>query len=403
MKAAGERITMVTAYDFTFARLLDEAGVDMLLVGDSLGMVVQGHDTTLPVTLDEMVYHTRMVARGAAARAGRRRPAVRELPGVARAGGRERDPPGEGRRRALREARGRPRHGRDDRAHRERRHPGHGPRRPHAAVGAPDGRASRAGPPARQRAGRRERVLEDAKAVEAAGAFAVVLECIPLDLAAEITAALSIPTIGIGAGVHCDGQVLVLHDLLGLNDAWTPRFVKRYAELGREVVRGRAGVRRRGEGRRLPDARRTPSSRRWRRRAEADGDARHTPRAMQAWSDAARARRTARSRSCRRWARCTRATWRSSPRRGGAAERVVVSIFVNPTQFDRRDDFARYPRTLDADAAPCAAAGVDAVFAPTRGGDVSRKASDRTSRWRGSPSRSAARRGPATSAASRRS
>src|SRR2546430_19146 len=135
MKAAGERITMVTAYDYAFARLLDRAGVDLLLVGDSLGMVVQGLETTLPVTLDEMVYHTRMVARGA--------------------------------RRAL----------------------------------------------------------------------VVVLECIPLDLAAEISAALRIPTIGIGAGAHCDGQVLVLHDLLGLSTDWTPRFAKRYAELGQEVVR----------------------------------------------------------------------------------------------------------------------------------------------------------------------
>jgi 3-methyl-2-oxobutanoate hydroxymethyltransferase len=86
-------------------------------------------------------------------------------------------------------------------------------------------------------AGARDRVLDDARAVQAAGAFAVVLECIPLDLAAEITAELTIPTIGIGAGVHCDGQVLVLHDLIGLSDAWTPRFAKRYAEVGREVVR----------------------------------------------------------------------------------------------------------------------------------------------------------------------
>jgi 3-methyl-2-oxobutanoate hydroxymethyltransferase len=85
--------------------------------------------------------------------------------------------------------------------------------------------------------GGRERVLEDAKAVEAAGAFAVVLECIPLDLAADITAELTIPTIGIGAGMHCDGQVLVLHDLIGLSENWTPRFAKRYAALGREVVR----------------------------------------------------------------------------------------------------------------------------------------------------------------------
>jgi len=85
--------------------------------------------------------------------------------------------------------------------------------------------------------GERERVLDDARAVQAAGAFAVVLECIPLDLAAEITADLAIPTIGIGAGAHCDGQVLVMHDLLGLSTDWTPRFAKRYAELGREVVR----------------------------------------------------------------------------------------------------------------------------------------------------------------------
>src|SRR5205809_754131 len=149
MKAAGERIAMVTAYDCPFARLLDEAGVDILLVGDSLGMVVQGLSTTLPVTVEEMVYHTRMVARG------------------------------------------------------------------------------------RERA----RVLDDARAVQAAGAFAVVLECIPLDLAGEITAELTVPTIGIGAGVRCDGQVLVLHDLLGLSTDWTPRFAKRYAELGREVLR----------------------------------------------------------------------------------------------------------------------------------------------------------------------
>jgi 3-methyl-2-oxobutanoate hydroxymethyltransferase len=80
-------------------------------------------------------------------------------------------------------------------------------------------------------------VLDDARAVQAAGAFAVVLECIPLDLAAAITAELTIPTIGIGAGVHCDGQVLVLHDLIGLSSDWTPRFAKRYAEVGREVVR----------------------------------------------------------------------------------------------------------------------------------------------------------------------
>jgi 3-methyl-2-oxobutanoate hydroxymethyltransferase len=237
MKAAGERITMVTAYDWTFARLLDEAGVDMLLVGDSLGMVVQGHDTTLPVTLDEMVYHTRMVARGAA-----RAMVVGDLPF-----GSYQASPQQAVESAIRLVK-------DGGAHCVKLeggvamadtiariasidvpvigHVGLTPQSVHRIGGhRVQGRRHGSAP------GGRERVLEDAKAVEASGAFAVVLECIPLDLAAEITAALTIPTIGIGAGVHCDGQVLVLHDLVGFNDAWTPRFAKRYAELGREVVR----------------------------------------------------------------------------------------------------------------------------------------------------------------------
>ena len=236
MKTAGERITMVTAYDWTFARLLDEAGVDMLLVGDSLGMVVQGHDTTLPVTLDEMVYHTRMVARGAS-----RAMVVGDLPfgsyqaspdravesaiRLVKDGGAQCVKLEGGL--AMAETIGRiasvdiPVIG----------HVGLTPQSVHRIGGhRVQGRRHGSAP------GGRERVIEDAKAVEAAGAFAVVLECIPLDLAAEITQALAIPTIGIGAGVHCDGQVLVLHDLVGFNDAWTPRFAKRYAELGRAVV-----------------------------------------------------------------------------------------------------------------------------------------------------------------------
>jgi 3-methyl-2-oxobutanoate hydroxymethyltransferase len=237
MKAAGERITMVTAYDHAFARLLDEAGVDLLLVGDSLGMVVQGHDTTLPVTLDEMVYHTRLVARGA-----RRALVVGDLPfGSYQTG------PAEGVASAVRLVK-------EGGAQAVKLEGGLAMARTIEAIASVDipvmghvgltpqsvhrmgghrvqGRRHGRAP------GGRERVLEDARAVEAAGAFAVVLECIPLDLAAEITAALAIPTIGIGAGVHCDGQVLVLHDLIGLSDAWTPRFAKRYAEVGREVVR----------------------------------------------------------------------------------------------------------------------------------------------------------------------
>ena len=237
MKAAGERITMVTAYDCAFARLLDTAGVDLLLVGDSLGMVVQGLETTLPVTLDEMVYHTRMVARGA-----RRALVVGDLPFGAYQTSPERALESavrlvkEGGAQAVKLEGGLPM-ARTIEAIAAIDVPvmGHVGLTPqsvhrmggHRVQGRRHGRA----------AGERERVIDDARAVQAAGAFAVVLECIPLDLAAAITAELKIPTIGIGAGAHCDGQVLVLHDLLGLSTDWTPRFAKRYAELGQEVVR----------------------------------------------------------------------------------------------------------------------------------------------------------------------
>ena len=237
MKAAGERITMVTAYDCAFARLLDQAGVDLLLVGDSLGMVVQGLETTLPVTLDEMVYHTRMVARGA-----RRALVVGDLPFGAYQTSPEHALESavrlvkEGGAQAVKLEGGLPM-ARTIEAITAIDVPvmGHVGLTPqsvhrmggHRVQGRRHGRA----------AGERERVIDDARAVQAAGAFAVVLECIPLDLAAAITAELKIPTIGIGAGAHCDGQVLVLHDLLGLSTDWTPRFAKRYAELGQEVVR----------------------------------------------------------------------------------------------------------------------------------------------------------------------
>jgi 3-methyl-2-oxobutanoate hydroxymethyltransferase len=240
MKAAGERISMVTAYDCAFARLLDEAGVDMLLVGDSLGMVVQGNETTLPVTLDEMVYHTRLVSRGAPHAL-----VVGDLPF-----GSYQASPAQGVESAIRlvkegGAQAVKLEGGLAMADTIARiaavdipvmgHVGLTPQSVHRMGGhRVQGRRHGHAP------GGRERVIEDAQAVEAAGAFAVVLECIPLDLAAEITATLSIPTIGIGAGVHCDGQVLVLHDLIGLSNAWTPRFAKRYAEVGREVVRAAA-------------------------------------------------------------------------------------------------------------------------------------------------------------------
>jgi 3-methyl-2-oxobutanoate hydroxymethyltransferase len=231
MKAAGERLAMVTAYDWTFARLLDEAGVELLLVGDSLGMVVQGEETTIPVTLEQMVYHTRLVARGA-----RRALVIGDLPFgtyqtspqqavdsairlVKEGGAAAVKLEGGVHMAAAIEALTRvdvPVMG----------HVGLTPQSVHR-MGGHRVQGRRRG----QAPGARDRVLDDARAVEAAGAFAVVLECIPLDLAAEITRELTIPTIGIGAGAHCDGQVLVLHDLLGLGDS-TPSFAKRYANLG---------------------------------------------------------------------------------------------------------------------------------------------------------------------------
>lgn len=235
MKAAGERVTMVTAYDWTFARLLDAAGVEMLLVGDSLGMVVQGQDTTLPVTLDEMVYHTRLVARGA-----RRALVVGDLPFGAYQSSPER---------AVENA---VRLVKDGGAAAVKLEGGVRMAETIAAIASIDvpvmghvgltpqsvhrmGGHKVQGRRHGHDAGGRERVLDDARAVQDAGAFAVVLEGIPLDLAAEITAELEIPTIGIGAGVHCDGQVLVLHDLLGMSER-APKFAKAYADLTSAVT-----------------------------------------------------------------------------------------------------------------------------------------------------------------------
>ena len=237
MKAAGERISMVTAYDCPFARLLDEAGVDILLVGDSLGMVVQGLETTLPVTLDDIVYHTRLVSRGR-----RRALVLGDLP----FGSYQASPT-----QAVESAIRLVKEGGAEAVKLEGGitmartieaitaidvpvvgHVGLTPQSVHRMGGhRVQGRRGGHAP------GERDRVLDDARAVQAAGAFAVVLECIPLDLAAEITAELTIPTIGIGAGAHCDGQVLVLHDLIGLSEDWMPRFAKRYTAVGREVVR----------------------------------------------------------------------------------------------------------------------------------------------------------------------
>jgi 3-methyl-2-oxobutanoate hydroxymethyltransferase len=230
-RKGGDPIVALTAYDFPFGRVADEAGVDLILVGDSLGMVVQGLENTLPVTMDEMVYHCRMVAR-----ARRRALLVGDLPflsyqvaipeAVANAGRLIK----EGCVEAVKLEGGvavaatiRAIAGVDIPV---MGHIGLTPQSVHR-MGGHKVQGQRRG----ERPGQRDRLIEDALAVEDAGAFALVLEGMPLDLAAEITDRLTIPTIGIGAGPHCDGQILVLHDVLGLCDRFAPKFAKRYANL----------------------------------------------------------------------------------------------------------------------------------------------------------------------------
>jgi 3-methyl-2-oxobutanoate hydroxymethyltransferase len=226
-KCKGEPFTMLTAYDFTFARIFDAAGIDLLLVGDSLGNVVQGFDTTLPVTLDEVIYHTRLVARGA-----QRSLVVADMPfGSYQVG------PEDAVRSAIRFLKEAGAHAVKleggalvaesiERIVRAQvpvmGHVGLTPQSVHAMGGYRVQGRGESG---------RARVIEDALAVQEAGAFAVVLEGIPADLGREISQTLRIPTIGIGAGPDCDGQVLVMHDLLGLGDS-PPSFVKQYAPLG---------------------------------------------------------------------------------------------------------------------------------------------------------------------------
>lgn len=231
-KERGERFAMLTAYDYPSARLLDRAGIPVLLVGDSLGMVVLGHESTIPVTMDDMLHHTAAVARGATNAL-----VVGDMPfmsyqtsiedGIRNAG------------RFLKEGG----------AHAVKLEGG-------ASVRDLVARLVDAGIPVMGHLGltpqsvnqfggyrvqgrteeQAQQILGDAKGLEAAGAFSLVLEAVPADLAKEVTASLAIPTIGIGAGPGCDGQVLVLHDLVGLGSERTPKFVKRFATVGDDIV-----------------------------------------------------------------------------------------------------------------------------------------------------------------------
>jgi 3-methyl-2-oxobutanoate hydroxymethyltransferase len=231
MKERGEKIAVLTAYDATFARLLEEAGADILLVGDSLGMVIQGHDTTLPVTLEEMTYHCRAVVRGA-----KRAHIVGDLPFMSYQASIE-----QGLMSAARLMKEGGCHSvklEGGAVHAElvsrlvsagipvMGHIGLTPQSFHQLGGFkvqgrdPEGR---------------ERLVADARALEQAGAYAIVLEAIPAEIAAEVTRSVAIPTIGIGAGVGCDGPVLVCYDMLGMDESFKPRFVRRFATVGSTI------------------------------------------------------------------------------------------------------------------------------------------------------------------------
>jgi 3-methyl-2-oxobutanoate hydroxymethyltransferase len=228
-KKRGVRLTMLTAYDYTMARLLDAAGVDGVLVGDSLGMVVQGNEHSLGVTVDEVIYHTKLVARGI-----RRSLLVADMPFMSFQVSPQLATENAGR--LVKEGG----------AHAVKLEGGVRSAPSIAAICSADipvmGHVGMTPQSVRRFGGFRvqrdeSKLMEDALATEQAGAFAVVVECVPVETAQKITAALKIPTIGIGAGTGCDGQILVTHDMLGLFDDLRPRFVKQYADVGSTILR----------------------------------------------------------------------------------------------------------------------------------------------------------------------
>jgi 3-methyl-2-oxobutanoate hydroxymethyltransferase len=226
-RSRGVRLTVLTAYDYTMARLLDHAGVDCLLVGDSLGMVVQGQPDSLAVTLEEMIYHAKMVMRGV-----KRALVVVDMPFMSYQLSPQQALENAGR--ILKESG----------AHAVKLEGGVRSVAAIEAITRADialmGHIGLTPQSVRKLGGfkvQREasKLVDDALAVEAAGAFALVIECVPAEIAAKITEAVKIPTIGIGAGPNCDGQVLVTPDILGMFDELKPRFVKRYADVGQNI------------------------------------------------------------------------------------------------------------------------------------------------------------------------
>ncbi|MFT3767738.1 MAG: 3-methyl-2-oxobutanoate hydroxymethyltransferase [Minicystis sp.] len=232
-RKGGPPLAMVTAYDFTMARLFDEGGADLLLVGDSLGMVVQGHPTTLPVTVEEICYHGRAVARGA-----HYAHVVGDLPFMSFQVSPEKALENAGKLIKEGGCESVKLEGGEEVAEHVRRivmagipvmgHVGLTPQSVHAMGGFKvQGKSDEAV----------ERLLVGARALEDAGAYAIVLEAIPPDVAEELTATLSVPTIGIGAGPSCDGQVLVCYDMLGMYPNLKPKFAKRFAEVGEQILK----------------------------------------------------------------------------------------------------------------------------------------------------------------------
>jgi 3-methyl-2-oxobutanoate hydroxymethyltransferase len=232
-KNEGRKITMLTAYDYPFAQIVDEAGIDVILVGDSVGMVVQGLENTLPVTMDEMIYHTKMVTR-----AVKNAMVIGDMPFMSYQASIEEAVRNAGR--FLKEAGAsaiKLEGGVEVAEHIKAMTRSDIPVLAH--IGLTPQSIHRMGGYKIQ--GRNEesarRLVEEAHIVEDAGAFALILEAIPMDLAKKITEELTISTIGIGAGPYCDGQVLVLHDVIGLFERFVPKFVKQYANLKEEVLK----------------------------------------------------------------------------------------------------------------------------------------------------------------------